>query len=135
MVVLRGSSFKQDRLSEDYNTSYLKQIKYYASNKVILVLKDLDSIYSSLYDLFNKRFSLFDTKVMRCDITFEDYKDFIKIEPQFRVIVIKQISDLFKSKKDMESVLPSPLINRFEKHILTAEDFSKGSILYSYKRF
>ena len=130
LVYLRGSTFEADRRSGSYATSYLKRLKYYAANGFTVVLQNLEFIYAVLYDLFNQRFSLNDSSLKFCNVTYEDYKDILKIDEKFRVIILKKESDLFTNQKDIERILPSPLMNRFEKHILNLKHVSSESKNY-----
>ena len=115
----------------EYATSYLKNLRYYAANGYTVVLHDLEFIYPVLYGLFNQRFSLNESTVKSCYVTYEDYKDLIKIDRDFKVIVLKNKKALSREQANIESVLPSPFLNRFEKHIVNLQDLTpKGSLLF-----
>ena len=126
-MLLTGSNFEFDHLSEKYNTALLKKIKVYAGKGKTLVLRNLDCIYPALYDLFNKRFALYKTSKQLCSVSYEEYRDKILVHADFKVVLVKSEDDLFAPKADMERLLPSPLINRFEKHIIKQSDvFQSG---------
>ena len=55
-TILIGSIFIDDVLKEEYTTKILSKIKMNIEKDTILVLKNLESIYPSLYDLFNQNF-------------------------------------------------------------------------------
>ena len=90
-----------------------------------MVLKDLEFIYSFLYDLFNQRFNLTNTEFGLCSVTNEEYSDVFKVHREFRCILIKKETDLFVKPEEVEATLPSPLVNRFEKHILNLQNIQK----------
>ena len=55
-TILLGSLFIDDIEKEEYTTKILSKIKMNIEKDTILILKDFESIYSSLYDLFNQNF-------------------------------------------------------------------------------
>jgi hypothetical protein len=113
---------------KDYAVKYLKNLKIYAANGFTVVLHNLEFIYPVLYGMFNQRFSLQESSIKSCYFTYEDYKDMIKIDPKFKVILLKDKRDLFCSENLIEKQLPSPLMNRFEKHIVNLPDIISESI-------
>ena len=112
---MRGSSFFYDKNSKDYSVSILSQIKHYVKESTLLLLDDLDFIYGALYDLFNQRFaSKKDSRY--CNVVYEDFKESLSINLKFKCIIFKsQIN--FINQSNFEEKLPSPLMNRFEKHL------------------
>ena len=126
VVVLTGSNSDFDHLSEQYNKDLIQKIKVHAGDGKTLVMRGLDCIYPALYDLFNKRFASYRGSRQSCSVSYEDYKDTMIIHPEFKVIVVKDESELFRPRADMERVLPSALINRFEKHIIKQADVYEG---------
>lgn len=117
-MYLRGSSFGVDQRAANYAAGYLKRLKYYAANGFTIVLHNLEFVYAVLYDLFNQRHSLEESALQFCNVTYEDYKDVLKIDSAFRVVLLKDEASLFVAPEAIEKELPSPLMNRFEKHIL-----------------
>ena len=89
-----------------------------------MVLHKLEFIYAALYDLFNRRFLVSESAMGFCSVTHEDHSDTFQVDYAFRVILLKSDKDLFTDAAHIEKVLPSPLMNRFEKHILGLEDFA-----------
>ena len=55
-IFIIGSQFEKDLESENYALKILNQIQMSMEEGNILVLKDLQTIYPSLYDLFNQNF-------------------------------------------------------------------------------
>ena len=77
----------------------------------ILILRDLDMIYASLYDLFNQNFTCMgDKKFAR--IAFETARISSEVNKNFHAIVIVDKNQINNLK------LEPPFLNRFEKHIV-----------------
>ena len=110
-IELVGSKYKNDIKSGRYSEEILNKIKYIMETDNILILRELDIIYPSLFDLFNQNFTCMgDKKFAR--IAFEYAKISSEVNPNFRVIIIvNQI-------KIEELKLDPPFLNRFEKHII-----------------
>ena len=110
-IEIVGSKYKADIKSGKYSEEILNKIKYIMETDNILILRDLDMIYASLYDLFNQNFTCMgDKKYAR--IAFEYAKISSEVNKDFHVIVIIDINKLQNLKLD------PPFLNRFEKHIL-----------------
>lgn len=127
IIVLAGSSFRFDRQSADYLQDKLNMFKYYVTKGFMVIMKDLEPIYPNLYDLFNQRFILSGSDFRYCNITFENRSEILRIHKDFRCMIIKNEKDLFTESADLEAKLPSPLMNRFEKHILNLHHLQKNS--------
>ena len=52
-----GSQFKNDLQSEEYTLKILNKIQLHMEQGKVLILKNLESVYPALYDLFNKNLS------------------------------------------------------------------------------
>ena len=111
-IELVGSKYKTDIKSGRYSEEILNKIKYIMETDNILILRDLDMIYASLYDLFNQNFTIMgDKKFAR--IAFEYAKISSEVNNNFHVIVIVSKNKIKQLKLD------PPFLNRFEKHIVT----------------
>ena len=111
-IELVGSKYKKDIKSGRYSEEILNKIKYIMETDNVLILRDLDMIYASLYDLFNQNFAIMgDKKFAR--LAFEYAKISSEVNKDFHVIVI------INKKKIEELKLDPPFLNRFEKHIVT----------------
>ena len=121
-----GSKLDFDVKSNQYAIEKIKKIKFFASKGFVLVLKDLECIYGVLYDLFNQAVSDGSNQQIRrtCFVTYEDFKEPIRIHPRFRIVLLKDEADLVTETRDIERKLPSPLVNRFQKHILLFENMA-----------
>ena len=110
-IELVGSKYKKDIQSGRYSEEILNKIKYIMEAENILILRDLDMIYASLYDLFNQNFTCMGEKRF-ARIAFETARISSEVNKNFHAIVIvghNQIQDL---------KLDPPFLNRFEKHII-----------------
>ncbi|CAG2254600.1 RNF213 [Mytilus edulis] len=58
--IIFGSSFEED-LSDDYNYRILSRIILCMEQGMVLILKDLESIYGSLYDMLNQNYTIVDS--------------------------------------------------------------------------
>ena len=125
-----GSTFNFDQNSNQYAYKILKLVKLCAENDYTLVLDNLDYIYGSLYDFFNQRFAISHGRKY-CNISFEDFKESVSVDPDFNCIIFKKKDELRLSRDEIENKLPSPLMNRFEKHIFTVKEVqSEGKFGY-----
>ena len=81
-IELVGSKYKKGLKSGRYNEEILNKIKYIMETDSILILRDLNMIYPSLYDLFNQNFSCMgDKKFAR--IAFEYAKISSEVNKDF----------------------------------------------------
>ena len=130
-IELVGSKYKNDIKSGQYSEEILNKIKYIMEAPNILILKDLDVVYPSLYDLFNQNFTnCGDKKFAR--IAFEYAKVSSQVNKDFHAVVIV-------NKRQIEQMkLDPPFLNRFEKHIinfnmlLTEKDLEIGNKIYNF---
>jgi hypothetical protein len=98
----------------------------YISGGFTVIMRNMDSLYPSLYDLFNKRYipDKSDKTKWLCQIAYGTTVNTVQVHEQFKCILImdKPTPDDFTDAEDFESSWPTALLNRFEKHILTLED-------------
>ena len=106
-----GSTFQQDT-NEIYKEKIIGTIRNEITTNNILVLKNLELIYSSLYDLLNQDFEKIDNKYYT-RISFGLWKPFSLINRNFKIIVIV-------NEKNLTYEDP-PFLNRFEKHIFSLD--------------
>ena len=55
-VFYYGSNFEEDTLQGYYSAKVLNKVQITMSNDNVMILKNLTSMYPSLYDLFNQNF-------------------------------------------------------------------------------
>jgi hypothetical protein len=82
-------------------------------NGNLLILKNLESVYPSLYDLFNQNFTIYANKNYARLAIGAKTNTFAYVDDNFRCIV-----NVDTSKLDQEE---APFLNRFEKHIMSFE--------------
>ena len=110
-IELIGSKYKKDLKTGRYSEEILNKIKYIMETDNVLILRDLDMIYPSLYDLFNQNFTCMgDKKFAR--IAFEYAKISSEVNKDFHAIVIVNKNQIKNLKLD------PPFLNRFEKHLV-----------------
>ena len=117
---LLGSSLFFDENSKEYSIKILSKIKHFSNEPCLLILDNLDIIYGTLYDLFNQRFTA-NKENRYCNIVYEDFKESLSIDVNFRCIIFKNETDFDVQDKSIEKKLPSPLMNRFEKHLFSIQ--------------
>ena len=110
-IELVGSKYKKDLKAGIYSEEILNKIKYIMESDNILILRDLDMIYPSLYDLFNQNFTCLGEKRF-ARIAFEYAKISSEVNKDFHCIVIVNKEQINNLKLD------PPFLNRFEKHIV-----------------
>ncbi len=110
-IELVGSKYKSDIKSGRYSEEILNKIKYIMETDDILILKDLDMIYPSLYDLFNQNFTIMGNKQF-ARIAFEYAKISSEVNKNFHAVVLVNNIQIENLKLD------PPFLNRFEKHIV-----------------
>ena len=108
-----GSKFKADKNREEYSQKVLSKIQVNMENGNILILKDLESVYPALYDLFNQNFTVLSNKKYARLAVGSSVNTFSLVNDNFRCIVNVDIDDI----DDQEA----PFLNRFEKHIMSFE--------------
>ena len=111
-IELVGSKYSADTKSGKYTEEILNKVKYIMETDNVLILRDLDIIYPSLYDLFNQNFTVMGEKKF-ARIAFEYAKISSEVNKDFHVIVIVNREQLKKLTLD------PPFLNRFEKHLIT----------------
>ena len=102
-----GSKFNFDKNNIIYSNEMLNKIKYQMETNNILILKDLENVYPSLYELFNQSFTYLNGKKF---VHLGQSKSLSLVDDNFKVIVLVD-------KKQINNQEP-PFLNRFEKHII-----------------
>ena len=118
-IFLTGSQFQQDKKAAEkgggYSEDLLNKIQYQMSKESVLILKNLEVIYPSLYELFNQNYIKIGEKYFS-KIAFASSKSSSEVNKNFRVILLITQQQLEKMKVD------PPLLNRFEKQIVSFKD-------------
>ena len=108
-----GSPFEQDLNSEEYALKVLNKIQSHMERGNILILKNLETVYPNMYDLFNQNFTVISNKNYSRLAVGSNTNTFAYVDKDFRCIV-----NVETSKLDQEE---APFLNRFEKHIMSFE--------------
>ena len=118
-IFLTGSQFQDDKKAAEkgggYSEDLLNKIQYQMSKDCVLILKNLEVIYPSLYELFNQNYIKIGNKYFS-KIAFASSKSSSEVNRNFRVILLITQDQLNKMKVD------PPLLNRFEKQIVSFKD-------------
>lgn len=118
IVTIVGSKFKLDEKDNYYYDDILYKIKCQLETENILILKDLEIIYPSLYELFNKSFiNLQGTNFAKLGKS----KSLSLVNDNFKVIVLVD-------KKNIPNEDP-PFLNRFEKHIISFTNILNSKLI------
>ena len=112
-TILIGSLFIDDIEKEEYTTKILSKIKMNIEKDTILVLKDFESIYPSLYDLFNQNLVKVRGKKYARIALGSKTNSFSEVNNKFRCIIIVDQDNLNNQE--------IPFLNRFEKQSISFE--------------
>jgi len=116
-----GSKLKKDFNSEKYVIKALNKIKFYMEKGGILILKNLEIVYPSLYNLFNQSFTFIDSKMYARLQVGSTINNFALINYGFKCIVNIDIDKIDK--------VEPPFLNRFEKHILSLDNLLSQELI------
>ena len=112
-IVIFGSHFEEDQTA-DYCYRILSRIILCMEQGFVLILKDLENIYGSLYDMLNQNYTVIGKK-KHCRVALGHYSNPIcHVHDNFRCIVLVD-----ESKVDYSD---PPFLNRFEKQYLRFTD-------------
>lgn len=99
----------------------LTTLKSYISLGYLVVMKNLDELYGSLYDLFNQKYSQIEDKKF-CYLYFGQNKHRVEVHDNFKAVVIINAETDGKvdaDGKNIEIAQPAPFLNRFEKFFVS----------------
>ena len=115
-----GSTFENDLKMEFYSVKKLNEIQSYLYNDIVLVLQNLESIYPSLYDLFNQNFKkIGDRKYTRIALGYSNSM-YQPVNQKLRCIILVDPEEIEKQDP--------PFLNRFEKQIFSFEYLLNDSL-------
>ena len=89
-----GSKFEADLAREEYALKVLNRIQVNMENGNILILKDLESVYPAMYDLFNQNFTVLSNKNYARLAVGSSVNTFSLVNDNFRCIVNVDINDI-----------------------------------------
>ena len=112
-VTIFGSRFEEDQ-SEEYNYNILSRIILCMERNCVLILRDLESIYGSLYDMLNQNYTVVGQK-KNCRVALGPFSNpMCQVDDEFRCIVL-----IDEQRVDYTD---PPFLNRFEKQMLRFSD-------------
>jgi len=124
--ILVGSNFDEDLSKEEYSFKTLSNIIIHMEKGDSIIMQNLDSIYPSLYDLFNQNFTIV-SKRKNCRIALGSINNpMCYVNDNFRCTIIVDEKDV--TEKD------PPFLNRFEKQILTLDNIMTEEQKLSHQR-
>ena len=110
VIQITGSTLPRDREEGAYALRCINNLVLCLDRPICLVLKDLEVIYSSLYDLFNQSYTQATIGRYVQIALGSIYNPRCKVDPQLRIIVLINASEESELKK-----VQTPFLNRFEK--------------------
>lgn len=114
-----GSQFDDDLVKEENNFRILSDIILYMEKGWTITLQDMDSVYGSLYDMFNQNFTLIGGTKKNCRIALGSVTNpMCYIKDNFRCVIILKEEEIKKCEP--------PFLNRFEKFLLNFETISNN---------
>ena len=112
-ITIFGSRFEED-LSEEYNYRILSRIILCMERDCVLILRDLESIYGSLYDMLNQNYTVVGGK-RNCRVALGAFSNpMCQVHDGFRCVVL-----IDQGRVDLTD---PPFLNRFEKQLLRFSD-------------
>eukprot|EP00435_Cladocopium_sp_Y103_P034253 s610_g8.t2 len=118
LQIMMGSTFSEDQ-SDHYSFGLLKRVVLSMERGDILVMRALDSIHGSLYDMLNMSYTSFGSK-RHCRIALGDTDIFAQVHDNFRCVVLQDAAKL--------SSADAAFLNRFEKHHVSISDMVTNSV-------
>ena len=131
IIYYLGSLFEDDLYNEAYSAKSINRIKFYLEHDIVLILKNLSTTYSSLYDLFNQRYTYIKNKKF-AEISLGEVSNSSYVNNGLKIIV------LIREEKVKEQ--DPPFLNRFEKYyasfdnILDENAKNIAKKIYNYKK-
>ena len=108
-----GSQFENDQIGEFYSVKILNKIISIMEEGKVLLLKDLESIYPSLYDLFNQNFTVVSDKNFARIALGSSNNSLSFVHNDFKCIILVDENEIEKEE--------IPFLNRSEKHFISFE--------------
>ena len=116
-ITIFGSRFEED-LAEEYNYRMLSRIILCMERDCVLILRDLESIYGSLYDMLNQNYTVVGGK-RNCRVALGAFSNpMCQVHDGFRCVVL-----IDQGRVDFTD---PPFLNRFEKQLLRFSDVLNG---------
>lgn len=115
-TTILGSRFPEDE-DDEYNYRVLNRIILCMEQPQVLILKDLDDIYGSLYDMLNQNYTIVQGK-KHCRVALGPFSNpTCEVNDDFKCIVVIDESNITNTDP--------PFLNRFEKQQYLLRDILK----------
>ena len=119
--IVIGSQFKEDYKNEEYHMKIINKIKFYINQGGIIILKDFDCLFPSLYELFSKNFKLMNHQNFVSISNGSIINIFTKVHEKLKCIVNVEIDKINKQKESF--------VNVFEKHIISYKNLLSEELI------
>eukprot|EP01119_Soliformovum_irregulare_P009252 TRINITY_DN2247_c0_g2_i4.p1 TRINITY_DN2247_c0_g2~~TRINITY_DN2247_c0_g2_i4.p1 ORF type:complete len:1833 (-),score=503.06 TRINITY_DN2247_c0_g2_i4:35-5533(-) len=114
--VIFGSDFPMDN-NDTQICNNITRIKTCMEFGYTVILMHLDNLYESLYDMLNQHYTVFGNESKKfCRVAIGANSAKCVVHPDFKAIVLMDVQD------SIDGRIPPPLLNRFEKQVLSHED-------------
>ncbi|KAJ4453638.1 putative E3 ubiquitin-protein ligase [Paratrimastix pyriformis] len=119
-LVLFGSQFERDCQSDEYSYRLLSRIILAMETGRVLIMKGLNSIYGSLYEMLNQSYTVIGNR-KNCQVALGPFANHMcLVHPEFRCVVLVE-------PRELDACSP-PFLNRFEK-----QQISFGDVLLQHQ--
>uniref|UniRef100_A0A1I8HL83 CARD domain-containing protein n=1 Tax=Macrostomum lignano TaxID=282301 RepID=A0A1I8HL83_9PLAT len=119
--VLHGSAYDRDQLSEQFALRKLHEVMMCMENGIVVLFKDFELVYGSLYDMLNQNYSEYNQcRYCRVAMGTQANKN-CSVDDKFRCVVLVRADTLERVDR--------AFLNRFEK-----QTFGFGDVLSAEQR-
>lgn len=106
------------------DNSAISDIPHYIESGYVLIMKDMDDVYSSLYDVLNQKYFKLDANDKK-EYTYVHFGTNsaprrVEVNKKFRVIIFMNRLDGIQNIAERSH--PAPFLNRCEKHLVVSSD-------------
>ena len=124
-VMFSEEDINQYDIKSNAISNLLLKIEVLMKKEIILILKNLEILYPSLYELFNKNFSEYGSENKFVKISYEEKQSLVQVNEKFRIIILVNENNLNFEEK--------PFLNRFEKQLFFIDNiFDKKDLNLIY---
>ena len=113
-IFFLGSHFEEDLKNEYYSASVINKMQVGIEDGDVIIMNNLESIYPSLYDLFNQNFTYISGKKFARIALGYAHDMSVEVNDNCRIVILID-------QEQIKNEDP-PFLNRFEKHKLSFKD-------------
>ncbi|CAK9110700.1 unnamed protein product [Durusdinium trenchii] len=118
LQIMMGSTFTEDQ-SDHYSFGLLRRVVLSMERGDLLVMRALEAIHGSLYDMLNMSYTTLGNK-RHCRIALGDTDIFAQVHENFRCVVLQDADQLH--------LADAAFLNRFEKHYVSISDMVTSQV-------